>query len=233
MHPLILYWQGLFPSDYVEERSLVRFQVPEFQDPILSANFLLEQNFKNQDQDQEKLPYFTYIYDAVSEMNRSSFEGYQKRMQFFLGVRDPRIASSKKHASTDLTLQTLPLIEVHEEDWFQFLLREGFPQDYEFLKRLIPHIANSGGSHRSIVCSDDKGKPIGMLQLGMVKGIALANNVAVATKHRRRGVAQTLIQAAIEQAKQNDVYRILFWTEHDFLEQYADENYQMEIYFAN
>ncbi len=246
MNPLIQYWKETFPHYYKETQSVVQFQSPEFKDPIMSAVFMKKpvktdaagSNVYDSEYIKEnlELPYFSLIIEKELSESKLSLvhnsvkkAGYAEIIRFHLGVRHLE-GISVSESETNQKISVLPLSEAIEKKEYWQLLEQGFPEDFEFLLKLMPHLSKSASKYEVIQLMDNREHPIAMLHLGQSNEIALANNVAVAKEFRRSGLAIQLIDFTIDYAKKSGVEKILFWTEHDFLRQYADDHYIYATY---
>lgn len=237
MNPLIEYWSRTFSNYRQPGAGIMRFRNPRFSDPILSANFILADSALESYDDQiesllaqQDLPFFSLIRSLEDPALNASekISTYTLGMQFHLGVR--QLKQTPKLPSPKYKIEIQSMKSAAKTEWFWSLLKEGFPYDYPFLQKLIPELLNSKSQHYTISAEGEAGAKLGMLQLGLNQELALANNVAVAKQVRRQGVGECLINTAVEWAPTRGIEKIMFWTEHEFLREYADQNFLYQIY---
>src|SRR5690606_1899968 len=140
---------------------------------------------------------------------------HPSNQSFRLGVSQ----TSDQKPSIDYQVDSLA--HASKYAWYEDLLKEGFPSDYQFLAKLTEFLLTTNATYLNI-CSGDK--PFAMTNLAIANDIALIFNGVVSLPLRSKGIAGSLFKTALYEAHLRGAKELLFWTKHEGLLRYSESS---------
>jgi hypothetical protein len=208
-HPLIQFWVGAYAQMSTVHKYGISFCHPLFKDPLMSPNFLTSPIHEFV-KESSKFAHLNCISsDSIESENIANFRIVKR---FFLGT--VKIESPKMKPK--LECDVMPLHQAtHLPEFFE-LLRDGFPHDIEFLKRMIFELPASNAHYYCLTIKQSE-KILGFLNIGIFGSISLIFNTVIREEFRNQSLSNELFAHAKIFLKSKNVKQAVFWTNHQGL----------------
>jgi hypothetical protein len=184
------YWAEMFADKMIiEGNGVLCFQFPEFPEPLMSANFVLDERaYKS------SLPHF----NVLSEEQESG--------DFFYHVL------TKRNFSPCAGFKIEPLKEAIKRSDFWNFQQVCYPDSVSFMKRLLPFLSDRNHHHHAYI--EENNQLLASMIVGESTQSNLLLNASVAPSERGKGHVKNLTNSVIAHFPQEKSF---FWTKHPWL----------------
>jgi hypothetical protein len=206
-HPIQEYWQTAFAPYRVGPHEYRAEQMP---DPILSANFLSGDELGQT----EGLDYFNLVQeqdDAIPEV-----PGFALRNSFYL------CRMAIKDEVADFAFRVEPLEQARNKPEHLDILRDSFPKDFEFLKKLEKFLPTLEAEYLVGNIFGPNKELIATLTLGVAGPFGKLISGAVHSAYREQKVSRKLQALVHHMGREAGVRETFYWTKSERLTRYAD-----------
>lgn len=213
MHPMIRYWQIAFSKWKIEEN---QYFAPEMPDPILSPHFYnLKTSATNDSSDFRAAGSSLNVIQDLNEPIRE-FKGFRLRNNFSLCTLD-----IEAHSELPITY-TIQNLKVASQDQNHLaLLRDGFPSDFDFLKRLEKFFLSLNATYLVGTIFNSTKIPIASLTVGTSGKISVLVNTTVRSDFRNQKASRHITALARHICQKENSREIFYWTKAEQLIRYA------------
>ncbi len=186
----------------------IHFHIPNFQDPLMSPAF-------------GKL---NLIHEIDSQVPHRVGQEWLKT--FYLGSFN---SSPNQQHQNIKEFKTLPLKEAIRKKIYWELLQDGFPQNIDFLKKLIPFLASLEKPHFVIFLYKNS-QAVAMLTIGVSQNIGLILNAVIKSQYQGQWLTRPLYHLIQKFGNQYKIDQFLYWTIHRALTKYFDKAHLYSLY---